>query len=140
MAAWMRYPVGVRVETRRRPGAVRSMGPGWASASRAARTLPVVSKGKIPILKQPVVSSAPDLLDLDGLPDLAPLAASLLDGLELPDLLGVVPDIPDPTAPLVPALEGTDYLVSCVPLYATESQYPLIWAAREAGVERFVLL
>jgi len=39
---------------------------------------------------------------------------------------------------LVPALEGTDYVVSCVPLYATESQYPLIWAAKEAGVERFV--
>ena len=39
---------------------------------------------------------------------------------------------------LVPALQGTDYLVSCVPLYATESQYPLIFAAREAGVERFV--
>ncbi len=27
---------------------------------------------------------------------------------------------------------------SCVPLFATESQYPLIWAAKEAGVERFV--
>ena len=39
---------------------------------------------------------------------------------------------------LIPALEGTDYLVSCVPLFATESQYPLIWAAKEAGVERFV--
>ena len=39
---------------------------------------------------------------------------------------------------LIPALEGTDYLVSCVPLTATESQYPLIWAAKEAGVERFV--
>jgi uncharacterized protein YbjT (DUF2867 family) len=39
---------------------------------------------------------------------------------------------------LVPALRGTDYLVSCVPLYATESQLPLIFAAREAGVERFV--
>ena len=39
---------------------------------------------------------------------------------------------------LVPALEGTDYVVSCVPLYATESQYPLIFAARDAGVERFV--
>jgi uncharacterized protein YbjT (DUF2867 family) len=39
---------------------------------------------------------------------------------------------------LVPALEGTDYLVSCVPIHATESQYPLIWAAGEAGVERFV--
>ena len=39
---------------------------------------------------------------------------------------------------LVPALRGTDYLISCVPLYATESQMPLIFAAREAGVERFV--
>ena len=28
--------------------------------------------------------------------------------------------------------------MSCVPLFATESQYPLIWAAKEAGVERFV--
>lgn len=41
-------------------------------------------------------------------------------------------------AELIPALEGTDYLVSCVPLFATESQYPLIWAAAEVGVERFV--
>lgn len=39
---------------------------------------------------------------------------------------------------LVPAFEGTDYVVSCVPIYATESQYPLIFAARDAGVERFV--
>ena len=39
---------------------------------------------------------------------------------------------------LVPALEGTDYVISCVPLYATESQYPLIFAARDAGVKRFV--
>ena len=46
----------------------------------------------------------------------------------------------DPTdhAQLIPALRGTDYLVSCVPINATESQYPLIWAAREADVERFV--
>ena len=41
-------------------------------------------------------------------------------------------------AELIPALQGTDYLVSCVPTKATESQYPLIWAAKEAGVERFV--
>jgi uncharacterized protein YbjT (DUF2867 family) len=41
-------------------------------------------------------------------------------------------------AELIPALRGTDYLVSCVPINATESQYPLIWAAKEAGVERFV--
>jgi len=39
---------------------------------------------------------------------------------------------------LIPALEGTDYVVSCVPISATESQYPLIFAAKEAGVERFV--
>jgi len=39
---------------------------------------------------------------------------------------------------LIPALRGTDYLVSCVPANATESQYPLIWAAKEAGVQRFV--
>ena len=39
---------------------------------------------------------------------------------------------------LIPALEGTDYLVSTVPYAATESQYALIYAAREAGVERFV--
>ncbi|WP_223123199.1 NmrA family NAD(P)-binding protein [Aquipseudomonas alcaligenes] len=39
---------------------------------------------------------------------------------------------------LISALKGTDYLVSCVPITATESQYPLIWAAKEAGVERFV--
>lgn len=42
------------------------------------------------------------------------------------------------TSELTPVLRGTDYLVSCVPFTATESQYPLIWAAKEAGVERFV--
>ncbi|MDH0893248.1 MULTISPECIES: NmrA family NAD(P)-binding protein [unclassified Pseudomonas] len=41
-------------------------------------------------------------------------------------------------ASLIPALRGTDYLVSCAPYAATESQYALIYAAREAGVERFV--
>lgn len=41
-------------------------------------------------------------------------------------------------AELMPALEGTDYLVSCAPYFATESQYPLILAAAEAGVERFI--
>lgn len=39
---------------------------------------------------------------------------------------------------LIPALTGSDYVVSCVPLFATESQYPLIFAAAQAGVERFV--
>lgn len=41
-------------------------------------------------------------------------------------------------AELIPALEGTNDFVSCVPIFATESQYPLIFAAAEAGVERFV--
>lgn len=49
----------------------------------------------------------------------------------------VTADVTD-HAELIPALKGTDYLVSCAPYTATESQYPLIWAAREAGVERFV--
>ena len=48
-----------------------------------------------------------------------------------------IADVTDSTE-LIPALEGTDYLVSCAPALATESQYALIWAAREAGVERFV--
>lgn len=39
---------------------------------------------------------------------------------------------------LLQALDGTDYVVSCVPLGATESQYPVIFAAAEAGAERFV--
>ena len=52
------------------------------------------------------------------------------------DVIDVVALAPDEA--LVPALRGTDYLVSCVPLYATESQMPLIFAAKEAGVERFV--
>ncbi|HVN41895.1 MAG TPA: NmrA family NAD(P)-binding protein [Steroidobacteraceae bacterium] len=53
---------------------------------------------------------------------------------------GVEIKLVDPTdhVDLIPALRGTDYLVSCTPYGATESQYPLIWAAREAGVERFV--
>ena len=49
----------------------------------------------------------------------------------------VAADVTDHTS-LIPALRGTDYLVSCVPYSATESQYPLIWAAKEAGDERFV--
>jgi uncharacterized protein YbjT (DUF2867 family) len=53
---------------------------------------------------------------------------------------GVAIKLVDPMdhADLIPALRGTDYLVSCTPYSATEYQYPLIWAAKEAGVERFV--
>lgn len=57
----------------------------------------------------------PGLLDLDGLPDLADLAGSLLDGLELPDLLGAVPDISDPTVPLQPSLDQVRAAVADVP-------------------------
>lgn len=39
---------------------------------------------------------------------------------------------------IIPALEGTSIFVSCVPITATESQYPFIWGCKEAGVERFV--
>jgi hypothetical protein len=57
----------------------------------------------------------PGLLDLDGLPDLADLAAGLLDGLELPGLLGAVPDIADPTVPLQPALDQVREATAAVP-------------------------
>lgn len=43
-------------------------------------------------------------LDLDA--DLDLLAALGLDGLELPDLLGAVPDLGDPVAPVLPALDA----------------------------------
>jgi hypothetical protein len=57
----------------------------------------------------------PGLLDLDGLPDLADLAASLLDGLELPGLLGAVPNIADPTVPIMPALDQVKQATAAVP-------------------------
>ena len=43
-------------------------------------------------------------LELDAELDL--LAELGLDGLELPDLLGDIPSLGDPTAPVMPALEG----------------------------------
>lgn len=57
----------------------------------------------------------PGLLDDLGLPDLADLAASLLDGLELPDLLGAIPDVADPTVPLAPALDQVREATDAVP-------------------------
>jgi hypothetical protein len=59
----------------------------------------------------------PGLLDDLGLdvPDLADLAAGLLDGLELPDLLGGVPDVADPTAALRPALDEVRAATERVP-------------------------
>lgn len=59
----------------------------------------------------------PGLLDDLGLdiPDLADLAAGLLDGLELPSLLGAVPDVADPTVPLRPALDAVAEATAAVP-------------------------
>jgi hypothetical protein len=57
----------------------------------------------------------PGMLDDLGIPDLEDLALSLLDGLELPDLLGAVPDIADPTVPLQPALEQVREATGSVP-------------------------
>jgi hypothetical protein len=56
-----------------------------------------------------------DELGADLLPDLGDLAASLLDGLELPDLLGAVPGIADPVAPVMPALDAVAAEVEAVP-------------------------
>lgn len=59
----------------------------------------------------------PGLLDDLGvdLPDLADLAAGLLDGLELPSLLGAVPDVADPTEALRPALDAVDEATAAIP-------------------------
>jgi hypothetical protein len=56
-----------------------------------------------------------DELGADLLPDLSDLAAGLLDGLELPGLLGAVPDIADPVAPVMPALDAIESAVDQVP-------------------------
>jgi len=60
----------------------------------------------------------PGLLDdlgADLLPDLSDLAGTLLDGLDLPNLLGVVPDISDPTPLVMPALDAVEAAVADVP-------------------------
>lgn len=59
----------------------------------------------------------PGLIDDLGLdlPDLADLAAGLLDGLELPSLLGAVPDVADPTEALRPALAAIGEATAAVP-------------------------
>lgn len=60
----------------------------------------------------------PGLLDdlgADLLGDLENLAGDLLAGLDLPDLLGVVPDISDPTPLVMPALDAVEDAVAGVP-------------------------
>jgi len=57
----------------------------------------------------------PGILDEFAIPDLADLAAGLLDGLELPDLLGQIPNVADPTVPLQPALDEVRAATEAVP-------------------------
>jgi len=60
----------------------------------------------------------PGLLDdlgTDLLDDLLDAALGALDGLELPDLLGAVPSLGDPVAPILPVLDGVEAAVSAIP-------------------------
>jgi hypothetical protein len=54
-------------------------------------------------------------LPLDDLAGLADLAGNLLDGLDLPALLGGVPDLADPSEPIRPALGAAREAVAGVP-------------------------
>ncbi|MEM9519490.1 MAG: hypothetical protein AAGA37_09225 [Actinomycetota bacterium] len=56
-----------------------------------------------------------DSLDGDFLDDIAGLADLALAGLELPNLLGSVPSLGDPVAPILPVLDGVEAAVSAVP-------------------------
>jgi len=68
----------------------------------------------------PPPSPLPDLsfegfTGLPELPDVADLAGSLLDGLDLPQLLAPVPSLADPTEPIRPALDAVRQAVGDVP-------------------------
>jgi hypothetical protein len=68
----------------------------------------------------PPPSPLPDLsfegfTGLPELPDVADLAGSLLDGLDLPQLLAPVPSLADPTEPIRPALDAVHQAVGDVP-------------------------
>lgn len=62
----------------------------------------------------PPPSLAPEL-PADVLGSVADLAGGLLDGLDLPNLLGSVPDVADPTVPIRPAMDGVEAAVGAVP-------------------------
>jgi hypothetical protein len=62
----------------------------------------------------PPPSIAPEL-PADLLDDLADLAGDLLDGLDLPGLLGDVPSLADPTVPIQPAMDVVRSAVGTVP-------------------------
>jgi hypothetical protein len=62
----------------------------------------------------PPPSGLPEL-PADLLDSLADLAGGLLDGLDLPGLLGGVPDIADPTVPIRPAMDAVKSAVGTVP-------------------------
>jgi hypothetical protein len=59
-------------------------------------------------------SLSPDL-GLDDLASLGDLAGSLLDGLDLPGLLGGVPSLSDPSEPIKPAMESVKSAVGGLP-------------------------
>jgi hypothetical protein len=54
-------------------------------------------------------------LGLDDLADLKNLADSLLDGLDLPGLLGGVPSLSDPSEPIKPAMKSVESAVGSLP-------------------------
>lgn len=54
-------------------------------------------------------------LGADLLPDLGLLAELGLDGLELPGMLGAVPELGDPVAPIMPALDAVEEAVGALP-------------------------
>lgn len=56
-----------------------------------------------------------DDLDTGLLDDLQDAALGALDGLELPDLLGAVPSLGDPVAPILPVLDGVEAAVGAIP-------------------------
>lgn len=59
-------------------------------------------------------SLSPDL-GVDDLAGLSDLAGSLLDGLDLPGLLGSVPSLSDPSEPIKPAMESVKSAVGSLP-------------------------
>lgn len=59
-------------------------------------------------VEPPEPPSALDDLGADLAPELGDLADLGLDGLALPDLLGAVPDLADPVAPILPALDSVE--------------------------------
>lgn len=64
----------------------------------------------------PAPPSPFDDFGADLLGDLTDLAGGLLDGLELPNVLGAIPDLADPVAVVMPALDAVEAAVDEVPV------------------------